>query len=179
MTHYELCKKTAEKFLKDSKIVLFEYQTVIMSEFPDVLCFKGWIGGGGTTLYEIKVDHHDFKKDSNKECRIEYKVKYFPRIHQYEKKIRKFIFGNPNLKELIIEKPHLGRFRYYVCPWGLINPDEVKNGWGLYYFKNNKFYKKKDSKTFKNNIYDEMNLIIHAFRKYSSESTPNVLINRY
>ena len=40
ITHFDLCKKTAEWQLPKSKIVLFEYQSYATDEFPDVLCFK-------------------------------------------------------------------------------------------------------------------------------------------
>ena len=80
INHYELCKITAEWILKKSKVVLYEYQSFATGEFPDVLSFQN----GFTKLFEIKMDKQDFKKDQAKDCRISYKIKYFP---TYTKKL--------------------------------------------------------------------------------------------
>lgn len=47
------------------------------------------------------------------------------------------------------KNPMFGDRRSYVCEWGLIQPEEVPNGWGLYWYKNGKFYQKKNSDYFK------------------------------
>jgi len=60
ITHYDLCKKTAERFLKLSWVVLYEYQSYATNEFPDVITFKN----GMTFLYEIKVNRQDFLNDT-------------------------------------------------------------------------------------------------------------------
>lgn len=41
--------------------------------------------------------------------------------------------------------PMFGDKRYYVCPWGIIPINEVPYDWGLYYYKDNKFYLQKKS----------------------------------
>ena len=175
ITHYELCKKTAKRFVKKSNIVLYEYNNMITNEFPDVLCYQNAL----TSLYEIKVDYKDFLKDNKKDCRVEKKIKYSMCFRFIEDKIKDFMLKDKRLEELIIEKPHLGSYRYYVCPKGLINPEEVKNGWGLYWFDNKRFFIKKESKRFKNNIYEELKLLEHAFKKYYSGYGKNILVNGY
>lgn len=176
MTHYELCKLAAEWQLKKSMVVLYEYQSYATGEFPDVLCFKN----GYTRLYEIKVARQDFLKDSHKACRIKTRIKYFPQASWNKIGLLAGIdWKQYGLQEFYQEYPHLGRQRWYVCPSGLIAPEEIGNGWGLYWFKNGKFYEKKKSKSFKCNIYDELRILEHALRKYACEDNCNVLINKY
>lgn len=176
ISHYNLCKLTAEKFIKESKIVVYEYQSFATGEFPDVLRFKG----GYTFLYEIKVSKQDFLKDSAKECRIEKRIKYFPSFTRNRiGKINSIKWKEFGMEEFITQKPHLGRERFYVCPEGLILPEEISNGWGLYWYNGKTFRKKKDSKKFKANIYDEMRILEHAFRKYACGDGDNILINKY
>lgn len=176
ISHYELCKLTAERFIKNNKIVIYEYQTTIGNEYPDVLCFDSY-----TTLYEIKVNYQDFKKDNEKECRIKYRIKYFPQfsIDMEKNTVKGILWREYGMGEFIQLNPHLGRFRYYVCPENLIKPDEIKNGFGLYWYKNKKFYKKLESKKFRNNVHHELELLSHAFRKYACEKKSNILINKY
>jgi hypothetical protein len=174
ISHYDLCKVTAERFLKESEIVLFEYQNAATGEFPDVLCFNG----AYTKLFEIKVDYQDFKKDGQKDCRTEYKVKYFGTFKYYKNILKSVMFELPELQEFIKEAPHLGRQRYYVCPTGMIQPEEIKNGFGLYYY-NGKFSLKKKSEQFKHDMFAEMNIMSHAFRKYANGNMENILIKKY
>jgi hypothetical protein len=173
-THYELCQITAARFLKESEIVLFEYQNFATGEFPDVICFSG----SYSKLFEIKVDYQDFKRDKQKDCRTEYKIKYFGTFRYQKNILKNFKFEHHGISELIKEYPHLGRQRYYICPVGMIQPDEVSNGWGLYWY-NGKFSKKKDSKQFKHDMFAEMNILSHAFRKYGNGHQENIMIRQY
>jgi len=174
MTHYDLCKLTAEWALKKSTIVLWEYQSYATDEFPDVLAFKN----GYTTLFEIKMSKQDFDTDRDKKCRIEKKIKYIPGL--YRKANQPLLLKwKKELQEFCQEAPHLGRKRYYVCPSGLIQPEEIESGWGLYWNKGNRFYLKKESKSFKCNIYDEIRILEHAFRKYYCGDGFNILVNSY
>ena len=179
ISHYDLCKKTAEWQLEKSRIILYEYQSFSTNEFPDVLCFKN----GNTWLYEIKVNYQDFKRDSGKDCRVEKKIKYFPRLNWTCKTKLKIDWESSymkrELKEFYVEAPHLGRERFYMCPADLIQPEEIKNGWGLYWYNGKSFRKKKDSKKFKANIYDEMRILEHAFRKNHCGDGNNILVNGY
>jgi hypothetical protein len=174
ISHYELCKVTAERFLKGSEIVLFEYQSIVSGEFPDVLCFNG----AYTKLFEIKVDKQDFRRDKLKDCRIEYSVKYWTHLHRFRDKGTRIVFEDPRMQEFIKECPHLGRRRYYVCPKGLIQPEDVKNGWGLYWY-NGRFSKKKESGQFKHDMFAEMNILSHAFRKCFNINADNILVKEY
>jgi hypothetical protein len=174
MTHYELCKKTAERFSKDANVTLFEYQSYSTSEFPDVLCL-----GASTTLFEIKMSRQDFKNDVKKDCRIKYKIKYGLGVRWGDsERERKVLWTKYGITELIQEAPHLGKRRYYVCPSGLIQPEEVENGWGLYWF-GGKFSKKRESKIFRNNLYQEIMILQHAFRKYAGGKGENIIIRNY
>lgn len=175
MTHYDLCKLTAEWALKKfGKVVLYEYQSYATGEFPDVLCF-----GDSTTLFEIKVDYQDFKRDPLKDCRVKHTIKYFGALRYEREKVRKVLFQNPQLKELFQEKPHLGRHRYYVCPWGLIPTEELPKGWGLYYFKSGKFFLQRKSGLFRRDIHSEIKILTHAFQKHSQLEDVNVIIKPY
>ena len=174
--HYELCKITAERFIKESDVVLFEYQSYATEEFPDVLCFNG----GYTTIFEIKVNYQDFLKDEKKECRIKYEMKYFTRWYlskDYDR-ILKIAWNNPILQEFRQEAPHLGKQRYLVCPKDLIQPEKVNNGWGLYWW-NKKFYMKKESRIFRNDIHAELKILTHAMRKEQNGHGDNILVKPY
>lgn len=176
ISHYDLCKITAEKFLRESKIVLYEYQSFATGEFPDVLRFKG----GYTWLYEIKISKQDFLKDEAKDCRIQTRIKYFPSFTRNRwDKINGIKWKEFGMEEFITQKPHLGRERFYVCPEKLIMPEEIKNGFGLYWYNGKTLRKKKDSKKFKANIYDEQRILEHAFRKYACGDGDNILVNKY
>lgn len=174
LNHFELCKLTANRFLKESDIILYEYNCqIIVDEMPDVLCFKN----GYTTLYEIKTSLTDFKAEEKKEGRIKYKNRYYTGHRKRKGKIETFFYFVGNQKNCK-EYPHLGRERYYVVPYGLINKEDVEE-WGLYWVKGKRFYKKKESALFVRNIHLEIKLLSHAFRKFGSLKDPNILVNSY
>ena len=138
-----------------------------------MLCFKN----NHTELYEIKVGRSDFLADVKKVCREKWKRRGFFTRHAGEKELVRWKVLAPELMH--VEKPHLGKLRYYVCPAELIYPNELSAGWGLYWFKNNKFYKKKSSGNFQRNIHDEIAILTHAMRKYASGDGENILVNTY
>lgn len=111
MTHFELCKKTAERFV--SSVALFEVSMLEILEKLDVLDFNS---SGRSTLYEIKMSRSDFLADRKKYSRA--------------------------------VNPWFGEKRYFVCYGDFIKENEVPQGWGLYHFKNGKFYKIKESDNF-------------------------------
>jgi hypothetical protein len=113
MTHTELCKKTAERFVKT--MAIYE-STMLLSEKPDVLNFDS---SGRTWLYEIKMSRSDFLADRKKYCRSEH------------------------------GRGHFGDYRYFVCFGDFIKAQEVPEGWGLYHYKNNRFYKIKEADNIK------------------------------
>jgi hypothetical protein len=171
LTHFELCKLTAKRFAKDNWITLCDYQSYACDEFPDVLCFNGL-----TTLFEIKISRSDFLADAKKEHRQKWKPKGSWRFNV----MKHMAEYSPDRPELwYIEAPHLGRNRYYVCESGLINANELPNGWGLYWVRGNRFYLQKKSGLFKRNIHKEINILAHAFRKYASGNGENIIVNKY
>ena len=163
ITHMELCEKTAKRFIKENDVGVFEYQSYASSEFPDVLLFKD----SRSTLFEIKVSRSDFLGDQKKECRIKWRPKgwlsYFKPTDKMKPAFVKWKTENPEL--YYIERPHLGIYRYYVCPYEMISPEEVPEGWGLYWYKGGRFYHKKSSKKFRRNLFKENAILTHAIRK--------------
>jgi hypothetical protein len=140
----------------------------------------------------------DFNNDKKKECRRKYRLPYYLEHLQWsfigstlrdifaeremEKKkgrkaIVKLIRGKPEIE--LIENRHLGNYRYFVCPAGIIPVEKIPEGWGLYYYKNGKFYKKRESGYFRSNLRKENGLIVHALRRYASGDTTRMLINTY
>jgi len=135
--HFALCKLTAEKLGKMCDVTLYEYGSYASYEHPDVLCYHGSL----TNLYEIKMSRADFRAD-------------FKKPHRQSGPTPRFQY------------PHLGVYRYYVCPEGLIQPDELPTGWGLYWVNEKRFIKKRTSATFKRCYRTELSLLTHAMRTY-------------
>jgi len=179
--HFELCKLTAEREAKRCDVVFFDYQSYSTYEFPDCLSFND----SHTTLFEIKVSRPDFLREKKKQSRI-ISTKLLTQPYNWEISAIKGAYnqvdqiktknGSFNFGQFIAEKfpaqiivkeennTRLGKKRFYVCPTGLIQPEEV-GFWGLYWVKNNRFTLKKESCIFKRNIYDEQAIILHALRK--------------
>jgi hypothetical protein len=182
LTHHKLCEKTAQRFLKDFDVILFDYQVMGGDEFPDVLCYNASPFNGTTELFEIKIDYQDFKNDCKKQCRKTVEIKYFPEYrftrHDIHKEIKNIKWSKYGIEEFFKQKPHLGRRRYYVCPKGLIQSEEIENGFGLYWY-DGRFHKKKESKNFKNNVFDEKQILTHAFRKYANGNKEGILIKMF
>ena len=63
LTHHDLCRITAEHFVKSKTVGFYEVQCQSLYEFPDVLIFNS---SGRQNLYEIKMSYEDFKADKNK-----------------------------------------------------------------------------------------------------------------
>ena len=175
MTHFELCKLTAERFIKDigNNIALYEYSSFVSGEQPDVLIY-----GNTTILFEIKMSKLDFLHDKQKEARIKYKVRYGMRR---DLETRNMYYRSIKIEKRWNEKPHLGYKRFYVCPWGMIQSNELENtGWGLYWLRGKRFFKQKESKNFVRNIHNENRLLSHAFRKYGNIGCDtNIIIKPY
>lgn len=178
ISHYDLCLKTAEWSVKKSKITVYDYKSYATGEFPDCLSFNG----SQSTLYEIKVGRGDFLSDRKKECRKEHKVKV-RRGYYWESDYRisppelnakrEEHYSSKTITKSYTEYPHMGIRRYYVCPEGLIMPEEVGN-WGLIWF-NGKFSIKKKSEKFRRNLYEENALLVHALRKKLNGESVNVI----
>lgn len=180
ITHFDLCKHVAEWAMKkyNSWVVLYEYQSSVSNEFPDVLSYAS----RGTDLFEIKVSRQDFQKDGKKQARKKWKPKLRPYVRRdktrlNEKFYAKLIAESPEL--YYIEAPHLGVRRSYVCPEGLIHPDEVLEGWGLYWYKNGRMFEKKRSGKWRPDVRTERNMAAHAFRRYGSGDDTGILVGSY
>jgi hypothetical protein len=184
ITHRELCIATAKRF--NDKFALYEYKGTASKEEPDVLVF----GFGQTILFEIKVSLADFNRDQKKDIRKKYLLTWHAHFllkhfressEEYDKRVHRQYFriqrDNPTL--FYIQDDHLGNFRYYVCPDGLIPVEKLPEGWGLYYFKNGKFFLRKQSAQFRSNLRTENNLAIHALRRFASGDNTGILINTY
>lgn len=172
-THFELSQITAQWTLNKFKpwVVLYEYQSFASGEFPDVLVYRG----SGTILFEIKVSRSDFLRDSEKEARKKWK----PKIKGFWNTVTDALIVKTLPPELYyIEHPHLGVQRFYVCPKGLLNPEEIPEGWGLYWW-DGKFRKKKDSGNWRADVHSERNLAAHALRRYASGDSTGILVNTY
>jgi len=91
--------------------------------------------------------------------------------------ILKWISENPEL--YYIEKPHLGNKRYFVCADEIIRPDDLPEGWGLYWYNGGKFFLKQESKKWRSNVFEERNIIAHAFRRWVSGDHTGILVNAY
>lgn len=74
--------------------------------------------GGLSILLECKTNRGDFLAEKNKPARR-------------------------RMPELA-----LGRQRYYLCPWGLINKDELSKNWGLLWVKGGRIYQKMSAMPF-------------------------------
>ena len=99
------------KFLKSKMGCRF-----VLKEFVAAYCREnpdviGWTGSRSFVV-ECKTSRQDFKNDSKK------------------------IFRNPKYKHLA-----MGNFIYYMCPVGLIKPNELPKGFGLIYVFDNDKYK--------------------------------------
>jgi hypothetical protein len=194
ITHRELCIATAKKFL--DMIALYEYKSsVSTAEEPDVLIF----GHNKSILFEIKMSLSDFNADKHKECRKTWRLTWgwkhltaeADRVMKAREKLKKEIklrgeenavrlevfHGKPDL--MLVEKEHLGKLRYFVCPEGIIPESRLPAGWGLYYFKNGKFHKKRESQIFRTDLFKERALLVHALRRYASGDNTGILINTY
>jgi hypothetical protein len=73
----------------------------------------------------------------------------------------------------------LGNHRYFVCPDGIIPVEKLPEGFGLYYYKNGRFYLQKSSLNFRTNLNEENKLLVHAMRRFGSGDSTGILINAY
>ena len=172
MTHSELCEITARRFVKHAWLALWEYQSYASGEFPDVLTFSG----GGTVLYEIKMSRADFLADAKKDARKKWRPKGYLGYSGTDH-VPAWIQQRPEL--FYIEKPHLGARRFFVCETGLIGPEELPEGWGLYWYRGGKFMRKRDSKLWRVDMRTERDLAAHALRRYASGDSTGIIANTY
>ena len=178
LTHTDLCIATAKRFI--DKVALYEYKSFTsFTEQPDVLVY----GEEQTMLFEIKMSLSDFNADKYKVCRKKYCVPHWAYHihdpHEGKNKNIRIELHKGSVEIELIEKRHLGNLRYFVCPAGIIPVDKVPEGWGLFYYKNGKFYWKKTSSRFRSNLKKENALIVHALRRYASGDTTGIMVKTY
>jgi hypothetical protein len=181
LSHSDLCLATAKRFI--DKVALWEYQSFYsLDEQPDVLIY----GEKKTILFEIKMSMADFTADKYKFCRKKYTVPHWAHwigdnqmTEDGEYKNKKLVLRHGAVEINLIEKAHLGNRRYFVCPADVIPVNKVPEGWGLYYYKNDKFYKKIESGIFRPNLRVENALIVHALRRFASGDTTGIMVNTY
>lgn len=87
--------------------VSYKYVAVELNTYGIEQCdVWGW-NGYVTAVIEVKTSHNDFLNDRKKECR--------------QDEYRDMQCGN---------------YRWYLCPEGVIKPEEIPEGWGLLYWNN-------------------------------------------
>jgi hypothetical protein len=175
MTHADLCIATATRFVKDGRLALYEYKSTASAEEPDVLVFNT----NGTVLYEIKMSRADFLADRKKECRKKYILPYGVEYARKKNEQEYLKFHRYHPEEFLKQAPHLGNERYFVCPHGMIQTEELYEGWGLCWYKDGKFYCKKTSAKFRSDLRRENNLLTHGFRRFASGDHTGILVNTY
>jgi hypothetical protein len=196
ITHTDLCIATAKRFI--NWVALYEYQSFAsFTEQPDVLI----LNEGSSVLFEIKISFTDFMADQHKACRKKYRCQYWLsrssylvdieengipimppyRYEQNKNAVGKLLFTleSGHIEAVLVEKEHLGNKRYYVCPWGIIPIDKLPEGWGLYYYRNGKFFLKKKSEEFRSNLRKENSLALHALRRYASGDSKGIMVKTY
>ena len=106
--HYELCKEGA-KWLKKTPFTGYKYITV------ELVCIAAdntdiWgTNGCESTMIEVKTSRSDFLNDKKKFSRQPQNI-----IHA------------------------IGNYRYYLCPKGIINIEDLPEGWGLLWYNDGK-----------------------------------------
>jgi hypothetical protein len=179
LSHSDLCLATAKRFI--DKVALWEYQSFYsLDEQPDVLIY----GKKKTILFEIKMSMADFTADKYKACRKKYTVPHWAHWigddnidEKNKKKKLRLLHGEVEID--LIEKKHLGNRRYFVCPADVIPVNKVPEGWGLYWYKDGKFYHKKSSSRFRSNVKTECDLVAHALQRLASGNTTGIMVKTY
>lgn len=105
MTHDELVAISAKWLRKHQQNIIIPNCTVVASDMH--------------TVHLSRPDVLGFNSD--KSVLLEIKVNRSDFVSDKQKRAR------------IDPEKEVGEFRYYVCPYGLIFPDEIPTAWGLIY----------------------------------------------
>ena len=100
-----------------------------------------------TAVIEVKVSHQDFLADKNKWWRSEEA-------------------SNLNLQA--------GKLRYYLCPEGVIKPEELPEKWGLLYWDGKKIKYVVGPKPFENHEHADLRILSSILRR---ENFPEKIFN--
>lgn len=116
--HYQLCCEGAKYIIQPRAREPFQSQNILST--VELVCFGNELTDVyatdrvSSTIIEVKVSHADFLNDKKKYARS---------------------------KQAEICKHQIGNYRYYLCPEGIIKPDELPEGWGLLYWNGKKIEK--------------------------------------
>lgn len=114
------------------------------SEHTDVW---GLASFNDTVVVEVKTSRADFRNDRKKWCRSE------------------------EAESLGLQA---GAERYYLCPEGIIKPEELPDKWGLLYWDGIKIYTVKKSARFENTGAPDMDILTSILRR---ENFPETIFN--
>jgi len=147
--NYEKCqKKSCYRTAACGKCHKYDYVTVEIctwrNENTDV-----W--GLGTfnesAVIEVKTSHSDFLADQKKWCRS---------------------------KDAEITGNQAGMYRWYLCPEGIIKPEELPDKWGLLYWDGKKVYPVIAPKAFENTAAADMDILKSILQR---ENFPKKIYN--
>ena len=158
-----------------------------------------------TILYEVKVSRSDFLADRKKAARVKWHYPVHWHLKEQKDEIGERIrtgkyrvvkesiwqlnriwidedyYNWERASKFRVEKPHLGGQRFYVVPWGLVKPEEVPEGWGLYWYRESdgRFFKKKSSEKFRPNVKLERDILTHAMRRMVNLGPKGIVVRPY
>jgi hypothetical protein len=89
-------------------------------------------------------------------------------------------FQNGDVEISMIEKEHLGNYRYYVCPAGVIPVEKVPEGWGLLeVHRGRDIHTSVFAKVQEKNWKSEQNILISVLRRLNIAKDDHVAIQRF
>lgn len=116
--HYQLCCEGAKYIIQPRAKEANQSQNILSTvEMVCVGCELTDVYATNretSTIIEVKTSHSDFLNDKKKYCRSE---------------------------EAESSGHQIGNYRYYLCPEGVIKPEELPDGWGLLYWNGKKVEK--------------------------------------
>ena len=147
--NYEKCqKKSCYRTAACGKCSKYKYVAVELctwgSENTDVWGLGNF---NESAIIEVKTSHADFLADQKKYCRSEQ-------------------FAALNYAA--------GMFRWYLCPEGIIKPEELPEKWGLLYWDGNKIYPVVAPKKFEGTSGADMDILTSILRR---EKFPEAIFN--
>lgn len=116
--HYKLCCEGAKYIIQPRANEPWQSQNMLST--VELVCYGTELtdvyatNRETSTIIEVKTSHADFLNDKKKYARS---------------------------KEAEERGHQIGNYRYYLCPEGIIQPDELPDGWGLLYWNGKKIEK--------------------------------------
>lgn len=116
--HYRLCCEGAKYIIQRRAMEPWQSQNILSA--VELVCYGTELtdvyatNRATSTIIEVKTSHSDFLNDKKKYARS---------------------------KQAETCKHQIGNYRYYLCPDGVISPDELPEGWGLLYWNGKKVNK--------------------------------------